>query len=277
MPERCKSYIANVNPIFNHQFTADPAPVVYGDTLFLFCGHDVPGKGTYNIPEWNVFSTYDMITWRQYPAPFKGGDISWDRHKQAYAAHAVRKDGKYYFYFSTSGSGIGVAVSDKPEGPYKDALGRPLITRDMCPWASHSWRCIEPAVFVDDDGTPWIFWGNGVPYYARLKQNMTELDSEVMRVDLKMRGMKFTEAPWIHKHNGKYYFTFAVGFPEKLAYAVSDRIDGRFECKGLLAETAGNSSTTHPGIMKFKDEWYLFTHDGSLEGGSSNTRSVCVV
>ena len=284
MPEGCRTFLIDerspdghrygMNPIFKHEYTCDPAPVVWGDTLWLFTGHDVPGKGSYNIPEWSLFSTTDLRHWRQYPAIMQARDITWNRSRQAYAAHAVRRNGKYYFYFSTNGQGIGVATSDRPEGPYKDALGKQLITNDMCPWATHSWRCIDPAVFIDDDGQAWLFWGNGVCYYAKLKSNMTELDSEVMRVDLDMRGFKYTEAPWVHKHNGKYYLSFAIGFPEKLAYAVADEIDGHYETKGILAEVAGNCNTTHPGIVQFRGEWYLFTHDGSLQNGSGYTRSV---
>lgn len=286
MPEGCRQLIIDErtpdgqrygrNPIFKHEYTCDPAPVVWDDTLWLFTGHDVPGPRNYNIPEWSCFSTTDMRHWRQYPSIMSVKSVKWDRSHQAYAAHAIRRDGKYYFYFSTNGSGIGVAVADKPEGPYTDALGHQLVTNDMCPWATHSWRNIDPAAFIDDDGQAWLFWGNGVPYYAKLKANMTELDGPVMRVNLKDAGYRYTEAPWIHKYQGRYYLTYAVGFPEKLAYAVSDRIDGEFRCRGLLAETAGNSNTTHPGIVEFKGQWYLFTHDGSLPGGSGACRSVVV-
>lgn len=277
MPDGCRTFIVNDNPIFKHEYTCDPAPVVWGDTLWLYTGHDAKANSTgYNIPEWSLFSTTDLRHWTQYPSIMNVRDVTWDRSHQAYAAHAIRRNGKYYFYFSTNGSGIGVATSDKPYGPFNDALGKPLLTNADCPWATHSWRCIDPAAFIDDDGQAWLFWGNGVPYYAKLKENMVELDGPVMRLDLKMDGHKFTEAPWMYKHAGKYYFVYAVDFPEKLAYAVSDRIDGPFQYKGILAEVAGNSNTTHPGIVEFKGKWYLFTHDGSLEGGGSHSRSVVV-
>lgn len=271
-------FVATDNPIFKHEFTCDPAPVVWGDTLWLFTGHDAEANSPrYNIPRWSLFSTTDMKHWVQHPSPMSIRDVSWDTHKQAYAAHAIRRNGKYYFYFSTNGNGIGVAVSDRPEGPYKDALGKQLITREQCFGATHGWRCIDPAAYIDDDGQAWLFWGNGVPYYAKLKDNMIELESEVMQLDLNTNGYKFTEAPWIHKHNGKYYFTYATGFPEKLAYAISDKIDGPYEGKGLLAEVAGNSTTSHPRVVEFKGQWYLFTHDGSLQnGGGGASRSVTV-
>lgn len=300
MPEGCRQHIADGNPIFRHEYTCDPAPVVWGDTLWLFTGHDVKAEGRsgYHIPEWSLFSTTDLKHWRQYPSILQARDVSWNRSRQAYAAHPVRRavkqaDGtvryKYYFYFSTNGQGIGVAEADRPEGPYTQPLDHALIDNSMCPWATHSWRSIDPMVFIDDDEQAWIFWGNVVPYYAKLKENMIELDGEVKRVSLQERKTDnrsrgkftwgFTEAPWVHKRGGKYYFTYATGFPEKLAYAVSDRIDGEYIMQGLLAETAGNSDTTHPGIVEFpegSDQWYLFTHDGSLPGGGGGTRSVGV-
>ena len=307
MPEGCTQHIVDIfthdgkmqgmNPIFKHQYTCDPAPVVWDDTLWLFTGHDMPGSG-YRIPEWSLFSTTDLKHWRQYPPILQARDIAWNRSRQAYAAHPVRRkvrlaDGreqyKYYFYFSTNGQGIGVAVADRPEGPYTQPLDHPLIDNAMCPWATHSWRSIDPMVFIDDDDQAWIFWGNIVPYYAKLKDNMTELDGEVRRVELcerktdnRHRGRytwPFSEAPWVHKYGGRYYFTYATGFPEKLAYAVSESLEGPYEMKGLLAETAGQSDTTHPGIVEFPEgsgRWLLFTHDGSLPGGSGGTRAVTV-
>ncbi len=270
-------FVAQDNPIFKHEFTCDPAPVVWNDTLWLFTGHDAkPNSPSLNLTEWHLYSTTDMKHWTQHPTPMKISDVSWDTTNKAYAAQAISRNGKYYFFFSTDGDGIGVAVSDRPEGPYKDALGKQLVRTEQCHGATHGWRCIDPTVFIDDDAQAWLFWGNGVCYYAKLKENMIELDSEVKRVNLRSH-LPFTEAPWIHKHNGKYYLTYAACFPERLAYAVSDRIDGVFECKGLLAEVAGNSLSTHPGIVKYKGEWYLFTHDGTLQnGGGSNSRSVTV-
>lgn len=278
MPDGCRSWIADSNPIFKHVFTADPAPVVWGDTLWLFTGHDAKGgQNNYVMPDWCVFSTTDMKHWREYPRTLKATDFAWNGSKQAYAAHPVRRNGKYYLYISANWCGIGVAVADNPEGPYVDAIGKPLLTNKDCFDSKHSWACIDPAVFIDDDGQAWIFWGNRECYYAKLKDNMVEIDGPIQRVKLRTNGLDYTEAPWIHKHNGKYYLSYATGFPERLAYAVADNIEGPYRTQGLLAEIAGNSNTTHPGIVQFKGQWYLFTHDGSLQnGGTSYSRSVTV-
>lgn len=263
------------NPIIRHKYTADPATMTAGDRLWVYTGHDVAGKQQgYTLRDWCVFSTTDMVNWTEYPTPLKITDFTWDKSGAAYAAHVVERNGKYYFYVSTNGSGIGVAVADRPEGPFKDALGKPLLTNEDCKGATHYWACIDPAVFIDDDGQAYIFWGNRICYYAKLKENMVEIEGDIKRVHIDSR-LRYTEAPWVHKHNGKYYLTYACGWPEKIAYAMSDNIDGPYECKGILSEMAGNCNTTHPAITKFKGKWYFFTHDGSLPEGTSYSRSIC--
>lgn len=264
------------NPIITHHYTADPAALVEGDTLWLFAGHDFEGgqKG-YKMKDWLVFSTTDMKNWTEYPVPMKITDFSWAKSGDAFAAHVAERNGKYYWYISTNWSGIGVGVSDRPEGPYKDALGKPLLTNKDCFASTHSWACIDPAIFIDDDGTSWIFWGNRECYYAKLKDNMIEIDGEVKKIDFP--GFSFTEAPWIHKYKGKYYLTYATEFPEKIAYAMADHIEGPYEYKGLLSEIAGNSNTIHQAITEFKDQWYFIYHNGGINtNGGSYSRSVCI-
>lgn len=265
---------AHGNPIVTTKFTADPAPLVDGDTLWLYTGHDSGGRQRgYKMRDWCLFSTTDLINWKEYPAPLRLSDFPWATGGQAYAGHVVKKGSKYYFYVSTNNYGIGVAVADSPQGPFKDAIGKPLLTNADCMDASHSWVCIDPAVFTDDDGQSWIFWGNKICYYAKLKENMTELDGPVRKVDIP--GARFEEAPWIHKHKGKYYLTFASGWPEKIAYAIADSIDGPWQYKGILSEISGNSNTSHPAIVEFKGQPLFFTHNGGLPDGTSYSRSVC--
>lgn len=264
------------NPIITHHFTADPAALVDGDTLWLYAGHDFAGdqKG-YKMKDWLLFSTTDMTNWTEYPVPLKITDFEWATSGDAYAGHVEKRNGKYYWYISTNWTGIGVAVADNPRGPFKDALGKPLLTNEDCFDSKHSWACIDPAIFIDDDQTPWIFWGNRECYYAKLKDNMIEIDGEIKRLDFK--DFNFTEAPWIHKHNGKYYLTYATEFPEKIAYAMADKIEGPYEYKGLLNEIAGNSNTNHQAIVEFKNQWYFIYHNGGINtGGSSFSRSICI-
>ena len=263
---------SNGNPIIRDKHTADPAVLVEGDTLWLFAGHDAAGNQSgYVMKDWLLYSTTDMKHWTEYPSPLRIDDFKWADSHQAYAGHVAKgKDGRYYWYVSTNWCGIGVAVSDKIIGPYKDALGKPLLTNKDCFASKHSWACIDPAILMDDDGTPYIIWGNKECYYAKLKDNMTEIDGEIHRIDVP----NFTEAPWMHKYNGKYYLTYASEWPEKIAYAVSDHIGGPYTPMGIISEIAGNSNTTHPAIVNFKGQWLFFSHNGGLPDGTSYSRSI---
>ncbi len=99
---------------------------------------------------------------------------------------------------------------------------------------------------------------------------MTEIDGEIHRIDVP----NFTEAPWLHKYNGKYYLTYASEWPEKIAYAVADHIGGPYTPMGIISEIAGNSNTTHPAIVNFKNQWLFFSHNGGLPDGTSYSRSI---
>lgn len=263
---------SNGNPIIRDKHTADPAVLVEGDTLWLFAGHDAAGNQSgYIMKDWLLYSTTDMKHWTEYPSPLRIDDFKWADSKQAYAGHVVRgKNGKYYWYVSTNWCGIGVAVSDKITGPYKDALGNPLLTNADCFDSKHSWACIDPAILIDDDGTPYIIWGNKECYYAKLKDDMIEIDGNIHRIDVP----NFTEAPWMHKYDGKYYLTYASEWPEKIAYAVADHIGGPYTPMGVISEIAGNSNTTHPAIVNFKGQWLFFSHNGGLPDGTGYSRSV---
>ncbi|MBO4800884.1 MAG: family 43 glycosylhydrolase [Bacteroidaceae bacterium] len=260
------------NPIIRDKHTADPAVLVEGDTLWLFAGHDAAGgQSNYVMKDWLLYSTTDMKHWTEHPSPLRIDEFSWASSHQAYAGHVVRgRDGRYYWYVSTNWCGIGVAVADNIKGPYRDALGKPLLTKEDCFASKHSWCVIDPAILIDDDGTPYIIWGNGQCYYARLKDNMTEIDGDIRQIEVP----RFTEAPWVHKYGGKYYLTYATEWPEKIAYAVSDHIGGPYTPMGIISEIAGNSNTTHPAIVQFRGQWLFFSHNGGLPDGTSYSRSI---
>ena len=262
------------NPIIRHMHTADPAALVEGDTLWLFTGHDGGGHlPNFHMRDWCVFSTTDIKHWTQYPCPLRLADFSWARRGDAYASQVIERNGKYYWYVSTNSCGIGVAVADRPEGPYTDALGRPLLTNDDCAASSHYWACIDPTVLIDDDGQAYLIWGNLQCYIVKLKENMIETDGEVKQIHFPEE-YPFTEAPWIHKHEGKYYLTYACDFPERIAYSMADNIYGPYEHKGIISEIAGNSASTHPSIVQFKGRWIFFSHNGALPDGGDHSRSV---
>lgn len=273
-----KATVAN-NPIIKDKYTADPAAFVYKDKVYLYAGHDeAPNDfNFYKMNEWLVYSSSDMIHWQEHPVPLKVTDFAWAK-ADAWAAQVIERNGKFYWYITVehgtiNGKAIGVAVSDCPTGPFKDALGKALITNDMTTQTSITWDDIDPTVMIDDNGQAYLFWGNTVCHYAKLKVNMTELDGPIQTISLP----NYTEAPWIHKHNNWYYLSYAYQFPEKIAYAMSKSINGPWEYKGILNELAGNSNTNHQAIIDFKGNSYFIYHNGSIQpNGGSFRRSVCI-
>jgi beta-xylosidase len=264
------------NPIIKDKFTADPAAIVYQDTVFLYVGHDEAGihDDFYDLNEWLVYSSTDLRNWQVHDVPLKATDFNW-ASGDAWAAEVIEKDGKFYWYVTVThtddnAKAIGVAVSDSPTGPFEDARGSALVTNDMTTDTDITWDDIDPTVFIDDDGQAYMFWGNTVLYYSKLKDNMTELEGEIKTIDLP----NFTEAPWVHKKNGYYYLSYAYEFPEKTAYAMSENIEGPYEYKGILSEESGNSNTNHQAIIEFKGQDYFIYHNGVL--GGSYQRSVCI-
>jgi len=274
-----KVITAKGNPIITDKYTADPAAFVYGDSVYLYVGHDIApnDRHHYQMDDWICYSSSDMINWREHKAPLSFKDFSWSKG-DAWASQVIERNGKFYWYVSTShatipGKAIGIAVADNPRGPFKDAIGKALVTNDMTTATKIDWDDIDPSVIIDDDGQAYLFWGNTQCYYAKLKPNMVELDGPIQLVNLPA----FTEAPWIHKRKNWYYLSYATGFPEKIAYAMSDNINGPWEYKGILNEIAGNSNTNHQSIIDFKGKSYFIYHNGAINpNGGSYRRSVCI-
>ena len=268
------------NPVIKDKFTADPAVMVYNNTVYLFAGHDeAPDDfNFYRMNEWLVYSSTDLVNWTEHQVPLKTSDFEW-ASGDAWAAQVIERNGKFYWYVTVEhgtipGKSIGVAVSDSPTGPFKDAIGKALITNDMTiEHTDITWDDIDPTVFIDDDGQAYLYWGNTACYWAKLKENMVELDGEIHHVDLPY----YTEAPWIHKHDDWYYLSYAYQFPEKTAYAMSKSITGPWEYKGILNELSGNCNTNHQSIIEYKDQWYFIYHTGGIQpNGGSFRRSVCI-
>ncbi len=124
------------NPIITHKYTADPAPMVYNNTLYVYTGHDEcpVGENRYVMNNWCVFSTTDMKQWTEHPTPLKASDFAWAKG-EAWASQVIERNGKFYWYISVEhgtikGKSVGVAVADNPLGPFRDARGSAIITND---------------------------------------------------------------------------------------------------------------------------------------------------
>ena len=287
------------NPIVQTVYTADPAPLVVDDTLYVYTSHDEDGSDWYVMNDWKCYSTKDMVNWTDHGTVFSLKGLSWAK-SDAWAAQCVARDGKYYLYVPvTSNEGktvVGVAVADSPAGPFKDPIGKPLVSTGL--------GDIDPTVFVDDDGQAYLYWGNPNLYYVKLNEDMVSYDKSdavtntgipgVTKVELTPEGFgtprepdretqgvirktSYEEAPWFYKRGDKYYMIYAANMPEDLAYATSSSPTGPWTYGGTVMKTDGTESfTNHPGIVDFQGKSYLFYHTGKLSGGGGFTRSVAV-
>jgi arabinoxylan arabinofuranohydrolase len=257
------------NPFIQTNYTADPAPVVFGDTLYVYTTHDedVTVNNFYTMNDWRLYSTTDMVNWTDHGSPASFRTFNWGRDS-AWAAQAIERDGKYFLYVplnNNSGSRIGVAVADNPVGPFRDPLGTHL--------AQGATSNIDPTVFIDDDGQAYMYWGNGTLQYVRLNRDMVSYSGGIQTANLS----GFVEGPWLYKRGSTYYMVYAASGSgsEKISYATSNRPTGPWTYKGDIMD-AGRTYTNHPGIVEYKGRSYFFYHDSSLPGGNNYKRSVRV-
>jgi len=266
------------NPLFPTLFTADPAAIVENGRVYLYVGRDEakPEDKDYVMHEWRVYSSCDMVNWQDHGVPLTPFTFPWARAR-AWASDVVKRDGKYWFYSTVAhktvpGMAIGVAVSDSPTGPFVDARGTALVTNDMTTQTKITWDDIDPGVFIDDDGQAWLYWGNTVLKYAKLKRNMTEFDGPIQVQPVE----HFTEAPYLHKRKGLYYLSYAQHFPEEIAYMTGPSATGPWTPRGVIMDKNAGTKTIHQAIVDFNGKSYIFYHNAELPGGGEWRRSVAV-
>lgn len=276
------------NPIVQTVYTADPAPLVKDDTLYLFTSKDEDASTWFTMKEWRLYATADMVNWTDKGSSLSLQDFTW-ADKDAWAGQCVYRNGKYFFYIcahqkQTGRMAIGVAVSDRPEGPYKDPLGKPL--------AAFSGGDIDPTVWIDANGEAWLFWGNPDLWMAKLNKDMISLDSSFvvqkypftqesfgLRTGDPKRTSQYEEGPWLFRRKDLYYSLFAAGgVPEHLAYATASKPTGPWQYRDTIMPIirSGGAFTNHPGYAQFKGRDFFFYHNGALPGGGGFNRSVAV-
>ena len=254
-------------PLFQTKYTADPSPLVVGDTLFLYTSHDaspedIPDENEkssagFFMYDWLLWSTTDMVNWTEHGAVASLKDFPWrSRENGAWAIQTVERNGKYYLYAPLHGHGIGVLEADSPYGPFKDPLGKPLV------WDQSNWYDIDPSVYTDDDGQAYMYWGNPHTFWAKLGNDMTSLASGVTKLP---HIPNYQEGPWFYKRNGHYYLGFAsTCCPEALGYAMSDSPTGPWEWKGYIMKPTPRDRGNHPGICDYKGHSYVFGQNYDL-------------
>jgi hypothetical protein len=298
--------------LVDNMFTADPAAHVFNGKIYIYPSHDIDAGipendlgDHFDMRDYHVFSLDDVegeVTDHGVALAVK--NISW-AGRQLWDSDCAFKDDKYYLYFplkdKTDIFRIGVAVSDKPEGPFTP-MDAPMK-------GSYS---IDPCVFRDDDDSYYMYfgglWGGQLQRYrsnkaiecghepkddepalcarvAKLSDDMLEFGEEprdIIILDENGEQLKagdherrFFEASWMHKYNGKYYFSYSTGNTHLLCYAVGDNPYGPFTYKGVIL-TPVVGWTTHHSIVEFKGKWYLFHHDSKPSGGKTWLRSMKV-
>ena len=299
--------------LVGHMYTADPSAHVFDGKIYIYPSHDVDaGIPENDLGDHFDMRDYHVFSMESVDGPVTDHGIALDKKdipwagRQLWAPDAACKDGKYYLYFPLKDKNdifrIGVAVSDKPEGPFIPEAN-PIK-------GSFS---IDPAVLDDGDGSFYMYfgglWGGQLQRYrnnkaiecghepaddepalcarvARMTGDMLEFAEEprdVVILDENGEPIKagdherrYFEGPWMHKYNGKYYFSYSTGNTHLLCYAVGDSPYGPFTYQGVIL-TPVVGWTTHHSIVEFKGKWYLFHHDSVPSGGKTWLRSIKVV
>ena len=255
-------------PLFQTKYTADPSPLLVGDTLFLYTSHDaspedIPdpnerSSAGFFMYDWLLWSTTDMVNWTEHGAVASLKDFAWrSRDNGAWAIQTVERNGKFYLYAPLHGHGIGVLVGDSPYGPFKDPLGKPLV------WQREHWEDIDPTVFIDDDGQAYMYWGNPHTYYVKLNEDMISVKGDIVKLDYHIDN--YQEGPWFYKRGGHYYLAYAsTCCPEALGYAMSDSPTGPWKSKGYIMRPTERDRGNHPGIVDYKGRSYVFGQNYDL-------------
>lgn len=271
------------NPIFPGWY-ADPEAAVFDNSYWIYPTSSLPyAQQTY----FDAFSSKDLVTWTKHPGILKIQDIRWA--KQAlWAPAVVENGGKYYFFFAANDiqsdsevGGIGVAVADKPDGPYRDLLGKPLVGK-----FHNGAQPIDQFVFKDDDGTWYMIYGGWKhANIVRLKDDFTGVlpmaDGTVFKEITP--APEYVEGSLMFKRNGKYYYLWSEGGwtgPDySVAYAIGDSPTGPFKRIGKILQqdpTIGTGAG-HNSIFRGDDDtWYIVYHRHPLGDSDGNHRQVAI-
>jgi hypothetical protein len=305
-------------PLVRHIYTADPSAHVFNGKIYIYPSHDLDAGEAFDdlgshfaMEDYHVISM-DSLTSEavDHGVALHVNDVPW-ADKQMWAPDAHEKDGKYYLFFPAKDYDgifrIGVAISDSPVGPF---VAQPEPIKDSF--------SIDPAVFKDDDGSYYMYfgglWGGQLQRWREGVFNAAEPESPVAHLPAdnepalcaKVAKMtddllefahgakdlvildengnpllngdnerRFFEASWMHKYNGKYYFSYSTGDTHFICYAIGDNPYGPFTYAGKILEPVVGW-TSHHSICEVEGKWYLFYHDSSLSEGVTHLRSIKV-
>jgi beta-xylosidase len=277
-----KTKLMSGNPVFDGWY-ADPEAIIYADKYWIYPTYsDVYEKQVF----FDCFSSEDLIKWTKHSRIIDTAEVRWAK-RAMWAPSVIQKNDKYYFFFSANDvhegeiGGIGVAVSDRPEGPYKDLIGKPLIN-DIVNGA----QPIDQFVFRDNDSTYLMYYGGwGHCNVVQLNNDFTALvpfdDGSIYR---EITPENYVEGPFVFKKNDKYYFMWSeggwTGPNYSVAYAIADSPFGPFDREGTIlqqdstiATGAGHHSIIH---INDSDDFYIVYHRRPIGETNGNHRVVCI-
>jgi hypothetical protein len=272
---------AGLGPVIPGLF-ADPHLTTFGGRYYLYPTTDgyAGWSGTY----YKAFSSTDLVTWTDHGVILNHGpDVSW-ADNSAWAPAVTTRNGRYYLYFSgglASGNTVkqlGVAVADSPTGPFRDALGRPLVAGGQFSGG----QAIDPMVFNDDDGRSYLYWGQGVARVVPLNTDMVSFTASQVRT---ITPAGYNEAPFVFKRNGIYYFMWSENDTRsedyRVAYATGSSPLGPWTNRGVVLQKrleAGIRGTGHHSVVAAPgtDTWYIAYHRFAVPAGNGTNRETAI-
>lgn len=279
---KSKKSSMNGNPVFKGWY-ADPEGIIYGDTYWIYpTWSDLYEKQTF----FDCFSSKDLVNWTKHSSVLDTAAVKWAKIAM-WAPSVISKNNKYYFFFGANDvhpgeiGGIGVAVSDRPEGPYKDLIGKPLINENV-----NGAQPIDQFVFKDKDNTYYMYYGGwGHCNMVKLNDDFTGIvpfdDGEMYK---EVTPKNYVEGPFMFIKNGKYYFMWSEGGwggPDySVAYAIADSPFGPFNRIGKILEEDANVATSagHHSVMHVpnSEDYYIVYHRRPKGDKARDHRETCI-
>lgn len=270
------------NPVFEGRY-ADPEGIIFGDRYWIFptCSEPFDEQVSFD-----AFSSPDLVTWTKHERIIDTAEVKWAR-RAMWAPAILKKDRKYYFFFGANDihrdgeGGIGVAVAKRPQGPYKDLLGKPLIDKII-----HGAQPIDQFVFRDQDGTYYLYYGGWRHCnVGKLRDDFTGfVPFEDGALFKEVTPEHYVEGPFLFIRDGRYYFMWSEGDwgadNYRVAYAIADNPLGPFVRKGVILRTdehvatgAGHHSVLH---NTRSGNYYIVYHRHPLGSTDGNDRVTCI-
>jgi hypothetical protein len=255
------------NPVITNESACDPRIHIWNGRAYMFSSHDLsPTLKNYQMKDWQLWSSADLVTWKK-EAVLNPEDTYVGHSSSCWATDGAERNGRYYWYFSHHNLDLGVAVSTNgPSGPYRDALGKPLLPQGLTPSDQY-----DPTVFIDDDNTPYLVWGYRKGYYlAKLNEDMISLAEPPRLITIDDGWVD--DADCLHKHNGIYYLnTHGAMKRSHNRYATATNVYGPYTGRYLPQSSYAEGYLDHLGFFSWHNQnYYAFGTLAKDEKGKPN-------